>query len=140
MFDNIGNKILCLARFLCIMGIIGSVIYGITLIVNGATISGFMYILVGPLVSWISCFLLYGFGQLIETNETSMNMIKNIGLMMEDFANKNTEQKPLQTDENMPDHAENLAKLKKLYDIGAITEDEYEKTKASLLRKFTDNF
>lgn len=140
MFDNIGNKILCLARFLCIMGIIGSVIYGIALIVNGAAISGFMYILVGPLVSWLSCFVLYGFGQLIETNESSMNMIKNIGLMIEDFANKNIEQKPLQTDENMPDHAENLAKLKKLYDIGAITEDEYEKTKAALLRKFTDNF
>lgn len=139
MFDNIGGKIKALARGICVFGIMLSFMRGIMLINDKAVTRGLSYIIVGFLFSWLSCFLLYGFGQLIETNENSMNMIKNIGLMMESSANEANEQSALLSDERKHDHAENLVKLKKLYDMGAITEDEYEKTKSSLLRKLAED-
>ena len=67
MFDNIGAKIKKLAEIITIGGIIVSVVTGMMI---GSTISGsgrgIVIALLGSLGSWISSFLLYGFGELIE--------------------------------------------------------------------------
>ena len=80
MYNNIGGKIKSLARVICIIGIVLSVIGGIIIMAQGfdearfyakriaveAFFVGILAIGLGSLVSWLSCFLLYGFGQLID--------------------------------------------------------------------------
>ena len=83
MFNNIGSKIKTLAKILCWIGIIFSVISGIaimaagnsTITINGSyasvspALTGILVIVFGCLVSWISSFFAYGFGQLIENSD-----------------------------------------------------------------------
>ncbi|MBQ2914119.1 MAG: zinc-ribbon domain-containing protein [Clostridia bacterium] len=81
MFDNIGGKIKGFASFLTWVGIIVSVIVGIIYISNDNVGIGILIIAIGSLSSWLSSWLLYGFGELIENSSiiaenTSFN--KNI--------------------------------------------------------------
>ena len=71
MFDNIGRKIKSLSQFVCWIGIICSVISGIVITASDEDLMflGFLIMIIGPLVSWISSFTLYGFGQLIENTD-----------------------------------------------------------------------
>ena len=71
MFSNVGGKIKKLAVILCILGIIGSVVYAIICFTNSSryqdlTLYGVLILVVGCLLSWISSFFVYGFGELIE--------------------------------------------------------------------------
>ena len=80
MFHNIGEKIKILATIMTILGIIASVISGIAFIVYSIVeaydvsglvagiILGVLTMVVGSLLSWISSFLLYGYGELIENS------------------------------------------------------------------------
>ncbi|MBR3934300.1 MAG: hypothetical protein IKJ68_10400 [Clostridia bacterium] len=68
MFDNIGGKIKILAQVLCWLGVIASVICGFSIMVDSDDV-GFLIVVIGPLVSWVSSFFLYGFGQLIENTD-----------------------------------------------------------------------
>ena len=72
MFNNIGSKIKALAKVICWLGIIISVITGIIGIINGteqSTVSGVITIIFGSLASWLGSFFAYGFGQLIENTD-----------------------------------------------------------------------
>ena len=62
MFDNIGGKIKTLAVSTCILGIIASVITGLSQLDHG----GILILLFGCMGSWIGAFFIYGFGELIE--------------------------------------------------------------------------
>ena len=71
MFSNIGGKIKKLAVVLCILGMIGSVVYAIVCFANSSryqdlTLTGVLILVAGCLASWISSFFVYGFGELIE--------------------------------------------------------------------------
>lgn len=67
MFDNVGSKIKGLASFFCWGGIIASIIGGIILIGldEDLIFVGIAVIVIGSLLSWISSFVLYGFGELV---------------------------------------------------------------------------
>ena len=89
MFKNIGEKIKKLAKVVCWIGIIGSVIAGIIMLLltderqfwdrkEELIISGIAWIVVGPLASWIGCFLLYGFGELISSQKQSERYLKQL--------------------------------------------------------------
>ena len=90
MFSNIGRKIKVLAKVFCWLGIIGSVIIGV-LMISGSSyftaisgnlsndaaafaagslgaFGGIVFIIVGSLLSWISSFVLYGFGKLVDNS------------------------------------------------------------------------
>ena len=72
MFNNIGSKIKTLAKVICWLGIIISVIAGIFGIINGTEqsfVSGVITIIFGSLASWLGSFFAYGFGQLIENTD-----------------------------------------------------------------------
>ena len=93
MFNNIGRKIKTLAKVLCWLGIIASVISGIVMVLTGvafnrasvvrgysatvdselggaaAVVGGIVMMVVGSLVSWIGSFCMYGFGQLVENSD-----------------------------------------------------------------------
>ena len=73
MFNNIGGKIKALAKVLCWIGIVFSVIGGIAMMLSQqadqGVLLGILTIVVGCLVSWIGSFFAYGFGQLIENTD-----------------------------------------------------------------------
>ncbi len=84
MFSNIGKKIKILAKVLCWVGIVCSVLMGAALIARGGDtimtvngeyrtaptlLLGILIIIIGSLLSWISSFFTYGFGQLIENTD-----------------------------------------------------------------------
>ena len=68
MYDNIGNKIKILAQIICVFGVVASVILGLVICfrTNEFNEIGLLYILIGSISSWISSFIIYGFGELIE--------------------------------------------------------------------------
>jgi len=66
MFDNIGGKIKTLAKVVCWIGIIVSVILGL---LSRNAITALLFIGIGSLGSWIGSFMTYGFGQLIENTD-----------------------------------------------------------------------
>ena len=71
MFENIGRKIKSLAVIDFVLGSILCIIAGLALIIqsdryNPTATAGFIVLIAGPLVFWISSFCLYGFGELIE--------------------------------------------------------------------------
>ncbi len=88
MFSNIGHKIKILAKVMCWIGIGISIVVGIITIVASSAVSGMSYysgysssglaglgvlggiliILLGSLLSWLGSFVLFGFGELIDTN------------------------------------------------------------------------
>lgn len=84
MFENIGEKIKSLAKILCWAGIVASVLIAIKFFIEAEEGSyrtedlymtlGLIFLFIGPLISWINSFFIYGFGELIErTNEVALN-------------------------------------------------------------------
>ena len=69
MFNNIGGKIKALAIIIFVIGLIISFSVGFVLIKNGDSSRGILVIILGSLISWISVFTLYGFGQLVENSD-----------------------------------------------------------------------
>ena len=73
MFNNIGNKIKTYAEVISWIGIIASIITGIVIMLTIATFQaiflGLLICIIGSLLCWISSFVLYGFGQLIENTD-----------------------------------------------------------------------
>ena len=99
MFNNIGNKIKGFATFLTIIGIIASIIVGIILIISGASLyygggtlilAGILAMVVGSLISWISSFVLYGFGQLIDSTERIEYMVYDISQSYKNIASNHS--------------------------------------------------
>ena len=80
MWSNIGHKIQVLAKVICWIGIVLSVIAGIAIIAGGSavrsygysyntgssTLIGILTIVLGALGSWLGSLTLYGFGEPIE--------------------------------------------------------------------------
>ena len=67
MYKNVGGKLKALAKAYAIVVAIISIIAGmVTLASNAAVCIGLVLIIVVPFVAWLSSFILYGFGELIE--------------------------------------------------------------------------
>lgn len=68
MYDNIGGKIKGLAKWVCIIGSIIMAISGIVCMGQGEDFIpvGILLLILGPVLCWISSWMLYGFGELIE--------------------------------------------------------------------------
>ena len=75
MFTNIGGKIKTTAAVCCWIVIIASVISGIAMMANDMVAEGLIVIVVGALSGWISSFVLYGFGELIENSSIIANLM-----------------------------------------------------------------
>ena len=80
MYDNIGGKIKGLAKAAFWVEAITAIITGICLFddVMPGILIGLLLIIGGPLVAWVSCWLLYGFGELIDSNVEIKNKISNM--------------------------------------------------------------
>ena len=77
-FQNIGKKIKTLAVIVSIVGVVVSIICGMTVMTGNAGV-GLLIAILGSLASWVSSFFSYGFGELIEkTTEIANNTKKDI--------------------------------------------------------------
>lgn len=77
MFSHIGGKIKTWAVILSILGIAASVIYG-GVVATKDVLAGVLIIVFGSLGSWVSSFLLYGFGQLVENSDKIVEKLEEI--------------------------------------------------------------
>ena len=68
MYDNIGKKIKGLAKWMFIVEAIAAAIAGLALMFTDEEliIFGLLALLLGPIVAWVSSWLLYGFGELVD--------------------------------------------------------------------------
>lgn len=123
MFKNIGKKIKTLAKVVCWLGIIGGIISGLSLIAVGAAgsgiivnangsasfvggmaliIAGVILLVLLPLLAWVSSFMLYGFGDMVDnvselkqSNEEMLNRVSNIAQNVY-YSAQNKQQNPNQ--------------------------------------------
>ncbi len=101
MYSNIGGKIKLLAKATFIVEAIAAVIAGIVYMASDADKMpiGTLLMIVGPIVAWVSSWLLYGFGELIDkTCDIAQNTCGG----------------------------ERISKIEKLRSQGLITEEEYQ--------------
>ena len=90
MFNNIGGQIKGLAKVICWLGIIASVIIGILLIMSATNrngyysytdtnmvITGILVMIMGSILSWIGSFVLYGFGELVDNSSKLVELKSN---------------------------------------------------------------
>ncbi len=123
MFDNIGKKIKSLANILCWVGIVAYVFIAIVMfsIATAAydkelyIILGIIFLFVGPLMSWISSFFMYGFGELIDK---ACDIERNT----RGGARTSVAQDKVET--------ERIEKLERLRSQDLITEEEYQQALA----------
>ncbi|MCR4874725.1 MAG: hypothetical protein K5923_03150 [Clostridia bacterium] len=89
LFSHIGKKIMTLAKVICWLGIIGSVIMAIVIMASGKFFDtafekgyvvgyGIGYGLAGCIVSWLSTWILYGFGRLIDNSDRQVELLEDI--------------------------------------------------------------
>lgn len=83
MYKNIGKKIKAVAKVFAWIGIIlfvliGLIMAGVAGVMEGEPgliVAGIIVAVVGALVSWISSFMVYGFGQLIDNSDMIKDMM-----------------------------------------------------------------
>lgn len=111
MFSNIGGKIKAWAVIVAWIGIIGSIIGGIVMINSGAQMSrysnpmvfpGILLMVIGSLGAWVSSFVLYGFGQLIEHTASIDSKLQDVSV------------NPWKKEENETGNSDKVAVEKKL--------------------------
>lgn len=87
MFSNIGAKIKGLAKVLFWISVIGSMIGAFAVIAFGvmkggddvfiSIIIGVAIVVVGIIFAWLSNFMLYGYGELIDTNQKMLRIMQD---------------------------------------------------------------
>lgn len=71
MFNNIGAKIKGIAQFITVVGIIICIIAGFVIMTidEDLIIVGLLVMVLGSLIFWLSSFILYAFGQLVDNTD-----------------------------------------------------------------------
>lgn len=80
LYDNIGEKLKGLAKIIFIIEAIISVIIGLLCLFSGEGlfILGLLTLILGPFIAWISSWVLYAFGELVEKTCDNENNTRNI--------------------------------------------------------------
>ena len=115
MFTNIGKKIKLLTQILCWIGIIACFLIGFIVIIYSlfqaidrqnvdalplGILAGVLVAVLGSLICWISSFMTYGFGELVDKTVSIENIIANGNT----HASKNSqdEQKHIEPNQKIP--------------------------------------
>lgn len=110
---KIAKNIKISSFFIFWIGIIASVFGGFFIILSANPI-GFLVILIGSFISWLSYLILYGFGQLIENSNTIAYSIAEVQNAASSYQfNHDTKAE------------DKIAVLNDLKNKGLITEEEY---------------
>ena len=75
LYSNIGAKIKSWAKWICVVETISAIIGGITLMAEEEFLYGLLCLIIGPIVAFVSTWLLYAFGEIAE----------DIGLMRQKY-------------------------------------------------------
>lgn len=67
MFDNVGGKIKELTRWICLISMAAFVITGLVIMISDSFFGGLLTAVVGAAGAWAGSFVLYGFGELVES-------------------------------------------------------------------------
>ena len=86
-YENIGGKLKSWAKVIFLFGAISSVIAGLAMFGEEAVVPGLITLILGPIFSLISTWLLYAFGELVE--KTAANE-ENTRRILELMNNKHT--------------------------------------------------
>ncbi len=116
MYQNIGKKIKLLAKIIFFIFAMIGFLGGLVLFMAGngeglIVIIGLLIMIIIPLIAWISSWLLYGFGELIDK---ACDIEKNTRIY-----NLSTKQQP-------KSELSRTEKLERLRSQGLITEEEYQ--------------
>ncbi len=113
MYDNIGGKIKGLAKATFIVEAIAAVITGIALMATDEDLIGYglLVMLLGPIVAWVSSWLLYAYGELVD---------KACDIERNTRGGERKSEAQTKVDE------ERISKIEKLRSQGLITEEEYK--------------
>ncbi len=123
MFNNCGEKIKNVAKILCWVGVIASIILSRVMFMKAEDsyltedlfqCLGWLFSIAGPIISLINGLLMYGFGELIENTASSDTYTKSVCEIPANSASAN------ETDDN-------VSEIKKLLADGTISEEEYNK-------------
>ena len=123
MYTKIGKKIKTLATALAIIIAIVCAILGFVFILNEAAGLGCIVLFGGPLVAWISSFFMYGFGELIDTNQQLLFLFENRSTPM---SQKKIFNQEANASEPKKDSKLNRTELDQLFKKGLISEEEYQ--------------
>lgn len=95
MFENIGDKIKALAKICTVVGIVLSCILGIATIVisieyeiGDLAFVGIVIMGLGGLLSWVSSFIIYAFGEVVDSVDIIICQIKNASKKEEENTSK----------------------------------------------------
>ena len=66
LYSNIGTKIKNWAKWICVVETISAIIGGIALMAEEEFLYGLLCLIVGPIVAFVSTWLLYAFGEITE--------------------------------------------------------------------------
>ena len=82
-YHNIGKKIKTLAMVGFIVETILFALYGVLIVAENRDfiLTGQLVIILGPIFAWISSWLVYGFGQLIENSDMIAENLDTITLL-----------------------------------------------------------
>ncbi len=133
MFSHIGRKLKALAIILAWCGIGVSVAAGLLMIFefpayDDMRLYGLLSLVAGPLVSWVSSWIVYGFGELIDR---TAEIAKNTRPPVERSAAA-----PAQSEADGGQQADQrLLTLKSWLEKGILTESEYEAKRAAIFRE-----
>lgn len=85
MFENIGGKLKKFAKILFVTALIGNIICAFTFGVETSYYHGnklnsmfLIFLLIGPIVSYLQTMILYGFGELIEKATESKHLMEKL--------------------------------------------------------------
>lgn len=94
LYDNIGGKVKRLAKWTFIVGTIGALIIGLALIFiyEDLILYGFVTLIYGSIVAWVSSWTLYAFGELVEKTSENENNTRNILKQVKKFETNNNNQ------------------------------------------------
>ncbi len=92
IYGNIGVEIKKLAKLISALLAILAILGGIGICVDTGTPAGIFLIIIGPILACIFALPLYGFGELIETNqkikELNKEIAKNTRVIMIEMSNE----------------------------------------------------
>ncbi len=76
MFNRVGDKIRTLAQIICIISMVLVVVWGLSLMADGAIFEAVIIMAIGIIVSWLGALVLFGFGQLISNSDDMVELLK----------------------------------------------------------------
>ena len=116
-YDNIGGKIKGWAKWMFAIEAIAAVISGFVLMAQDEDmiLIGLLVAVFGPIVAWVSSWLLYGYGQLIENSD----------IIAEEYNRKNEKHEKDIAKSNAKKEAQRREKVKVTIANPNIADDEY---------------